>query len=296
MGVLARYKNGNLITTLYSDGTRVRETQEDEFRPAFAENVDVYISDRCDNNCPMCYANCTSDGAFGDLFNWEFLNLLHPGTEMALNLNFPLHPEIEKFLYFLKEKKIIVNATVNQRHFEQNEDLIKRFLDEKLIWGLGVSLYAATPEFVERIKRYPNAVIHVINGLFSLEDLSVLGGNCLKLLILGYKDIGRGVQYHKDNSLVEKRKTWLYNCLGQIIGLGHFDVISFDNLALEQLDVKRFLTDKEWEEFYGGDDGTFTFFINLPKGYFAKNSLSEIQYPINDLTMDQMFDVIRKAG
>ena len=293
MGVLARYKNGNLITTLYSDGTRVRETKEDEFRPAFAENVDVHISDRCDNNCPMCYASCTPDGAFGDLFNWEFLDSLHPGTEMALNLNFPLHPEIEKFLNFLKEKKIIVNATVNQRHFEQNEDLIKRFLDENLIWGLGVSLYAATFEFVDRIKNYPNAVIHVINGLFSSNDFEVLADKGLKLLILGYKDVGRGIQFHVDHISVENNKKWLYDYIYLI--LTGFDIVSFDNLAIDQLDVKRVLSAKEWEEFYGGDDGTFTFFINIPKGYFAKNSLSEIQYPIGDLTMDQMFDVIRKA-
>ena len=294
MGVLARYKNGNLITTLYSDGTRVRETKEDVFRPVFAENVDVHISDRCDNNCPMCYANCMPDGDFGDLFNWKFLDSLHPGTEMALNLNFPLHPEIESFLHLLKEKNIIVNATVNQRHFEQHEDLIKRFIDEKLIWGLGVSHTKSTPEFVDRIRKYPNAVIHVINGIFTENDLKGLTGCHLKLLILGYKDVGRGVQFHEDHVSVEKNKDWLYNYIG--IMLDRFDVVSFDNLALEQLDVKRLLTKAEWEEFYGGDDGTFTFFINLPKGYFAKNSLSEVRYPIGDLTMDQMFDVIRKAG
>lgn len=294
MSVLARYKNGNLITTLYSDGTRVRETKEDEFRPAFAENVDVHISDRCDNNCPMCYANCTPDGDFGDLFKWKFLDSLHPGTEMALNLNFPIHPDIEKFLCSLKEKKILANVTVNQKHFEQNEEIIKRFIDEKLIWGLGVSLTKATPEFVDRIRKYPNAVVHVINGIFTESDLKGLAGCHLKLLILGYKDVGRGVTYHMDHGSVEKNKEWLYNYIGLMLDC--FDVVSFDNLALKQLDVRRLLSKEEWEEFYGGDDGTFTFFINLPKGYFAKNSLSEIQYPINDLTMDQMFDVIRKAG
>jgi len=170
MSIIARYRNGNLITTLCSDGTRIRETDEDDFRPAFAENVDVHISDRCDNQCPMCYANCTPDGNFADLFKWKFLDSLHPGTEMALNLNFPLHPDIEKFLYLLKEKEIVANATVNQRHFEQNEESIKRLIDEKLIWGLGVSLTNATPEFVSRIQKYPNAVIHVINGILTEKD------------------------------------------------------------------------------------------------------------------------------
>ena len=72
--------------------------------------------------------------------------------------------------------------------------------------------------------------------------------------------------------------------------------MSFDNLALEQLNVRRLLTDEQWNEFYSGDDGTFTFFINLVDGYFAKNSLSLVKYPIGDLSMDEMFDTIRKAG
>ena len=69
-------------------------------------------------------------------------------------------------------------------------------------------------------------------------------------------------------------------------------MVSFDNLGLEQLDVRRLLTDEEWEQFYSGDDGTFTFFINMVDGYFAKNSLSEIHYPIGDYSMDEMFKII----
>lgn len=50
---------------------------------------------------------------------------------------------------------------------------------------------------------------------------------------------------------------------------------------------------KQWKAATScGDDGTFTFFINLVDGYFAKNSLSDIHYPIGDLSMDEMFKVI----
>ena len=83
---------------------------------------------------------------------------------------------------------------------------------------------------------------------------------------------------------------WLYDNLEMIIP--HFKVISFDNLSLKQLEVKRLLSESAWNEFYGGDDGTFTFFINLVEGYFAKNSLSDVHYPIGDLSMDEMFKTI----
>lgn len=291
MGVLSRYKNGNLITTLYSDGTRVRETQDDEFVPEFSENVDVHISDRCDNKCSMCYANCTPDGKFGDL-EAHWLNTVHAGTEMAVNLNFPMHPDFLKFAKRMRHKGIVLNATVNQKHFEENESFIKFLMDYELIYGLGISLVKPTKDFVNRVKKYPNAVIHVINGIFSKEDYDILKDNNLKVLILGYKDKGRGVSYHSNNEdTVSVKQKWLYQNLEDV--LKGFCVASFDNLGLEQLEVKRLIPDEEWETLYSGDDGTFTFFINTVEGYFAKNSVSNVHYPIGDRSIDEMFDVVR---
>jgi hypothetical protein len=131
----------------------------------------------------------------------------------------------------------------------------------------------------------------VINGIFTKEQYEILKDHNLKILILGYKTIGRGLSYQINKSVDLKRnRNWLYGNLKDIIP--HFKVISFDNLSLDQLYVKRLLSEEQWDEFYGGDDGTFTFFINLVDGYFAKNSLSQIHYPIGDLTMDEMFGII----
>ena len=293
MKLLAKYQNGNLTTKLYEDGTRIRETDDDEFYPAFAENVDVQVSNRCDHGCPMCYANCTPDGAFGKLRGWKFLDTLHPGTEMAINLNFPMDPNLIDFLRTVKSKGVFPNVTINQDHFIKYEHIIQQLYDEELIYGLGVSLTNPNYEFVTKIKKYPNAVIHVINGIFTQEDFNLLFGAGLKILILGYKYIGRGIQYKQaDNLLIERNQRWLRNNLKMVINL--FNVVSFDNLALEQLNVRRLLTDNQWKEFYSGDDGTFTFFINLVDGYFAKNSLSEKHYPIGDYSMDEMFEIIKQ--
>ena len=107
MELLTKYQNGNLTTELYSDGTRVRYTKDDEFKPSFAENVDVHISNRCDNGCKMCYANCTPTGEFGKLEGWKFLDTLHEGTEMALNLNFPMPDNFFDFLKSLRSKEML---------------------------------------------------------------------------------------------------------------------------------------------------------------------------------------------
>ena len=295
MKQIARYKNGNLITTLWEDGTRERFTMDNTFRPSFAENVDVHTSNRCDNGCAMCYANCTKDGEFGKLSGWHFLETLHRGTEMALNLNFPMADDFWDLLRYLKTQGIITNVTVNQNHFMKYGNVIEQMHNEGLIRAIGVSLTTPTPQFIEQIKKYPNAVIHVINGLFTEAQYEILKDNDLKVLILGYKDVGRGVEYHKtENPYIDKNQKWLYNNLKDMAH--HFKVLSFDNLSLNQLEVRRLLTDAQWEEFYGGDDGTFTFFINLVEGYFSKNSLSEVKYPIGDLSMDEMFKIIVENG
>ena len=73
-----------------------------------------------------------------------------------------------------------------------------------------------------------------------------------------------------------------------------FQLVSFDNLAIEQLGVRRLLTDGEWREFYMGDDGRYTFYIDMVAGTFARNSLSQERYDIGMKSIDEMFKIIRK--
>ena len=73
--------------------------------------------------------------------------------------------------------------------------------------------------------------------------------------------------------------------------LNPFKVVSFDNLAITQLDVKRLMSQEEWDEFYMGDDGTMTFYIDMVEGTFGKNSLATDRFPIMD-SIDEMFQKI----
>ena len=42
-----------------------------------------------------------------------------------------------------------------------------------------------------------------------------------------------------------------------------------------------------------GDDGDFTFYIDMVEGTFGKNSLASNRYVIMD-SLDEMFEIIRK--
>jgi hypothetical protein len=77
-----------------------------------------------------------------------------------------------------------------------------------------------------------------------------------------------------------------------------FSCVSFDNLAIKQLDVKRIMSEDKWERFYMGDDGMFTFYIDLVNKTFSKNSIiaKEKSIPINDMTIDEMFEVVRNTN
>lgn len=288
------YKNGNSICKINLDnGTKIRETKDDYWDLAFPESLDLNIGNRCDGGCPFCYINATPNGIDAELLNVPFIDTLHPYTEVAINGNSVDHPQLIPFLEKLKNHKIIANITVNQKHFERNLDLIKKLVDDKLIYGIGISLVHPTPKFISQVKMFDNAVIHVINGVITPEQFEILADNDLKILILGYKNLGRGNKYMSDNlEDVIEMMNYTYNHLSELIP--RFKVVSFDNLSIDQLDVKRVLSDDEWNKFYMGDEGTASMFVDLVTGKFGISSLcdeSEMM-PILD-NIENMFDVIK---
>ena len=296
MKKIATYKNGNTYTTIYDDGTKTHFTMDDEFEFEFPESHDISISQCCDNGCEWCYYGCSPTGKHGKLTGWKFFDSMRPYTEIAINLQSPVNPDLIPFLTEMRDRKIIVNVTVNQNHFMDDSmlSLICHLERHGLIKGIGVSLTNPRQDgFIETIKEFPNAVIHVIAGVTPWGDIQDLMGHGLKLLILGYKKTGRGKKYYDSLSIpIITQMKYLEGGLDEVIN--GFKVVSFDNLAIEQLHIKDRLTDKEWNMFYGGDDGTVTFFIDLVKGVFARNSLSQIVYPIGDKTIDEMFAVIKE--
>lgn len=303
MKILGVYKNGNYNVTILSDGTKIRQTEEDEFIPMFPENADVKITDKCSQGCPFCYEGCTKEGNHSALMNGtefaqHWMNTLQPYTELAINGNDLDHPQLDAFLLKMQEMKIIVNVTVNQNQFMKHLDYIKYLTNKKMIYGLGVSLSNSKDEnFFNEIKNFPNAVIHTIAGILTSEDIVILMKNHVKVLILGYKNLGRGINYKNNiynhvEDYIKQLQFWLPKMINQC------KVVSFDNLAIEQLGVKELLfkdKQKEWDEFYMGDDGNFTLYIDAVSQKFAKNSCmpADERFPIEGRSMTEMFNFIR---
>ena len=260
--------------------------------------MDIKITNSCSMGCKFCHEGSIPNGKHGNILNEKFIETLHPYQEVAIGGGNVLeHPDLIPFLEKLRDLKVITNITLNQVHFEQNIDLVDKMINEKLIYGLGVSLVNPTQEFIKKVKKYPNIVIHVINGVLKPSDVKAMENNNLKMLILGYKHLRRGNEYFEsDRKEIEENQTWLYENLQDI--LNKFKVVSFDNLAIEQLDVKRLLSDSEWNEFYQGDDGTSTYYIDMVERKFARSSTAPFdkRYDLLDSVDDMFKKIVSEDG
>ena len=280
MKLLNKYLNGNVTVTLFDNGTKIQEWDDNEgAHPDYPNSMDIKITDYCDAGCKWCHEKSTIKGKHADLeYLLEIIQDLPKGTELAIGGGNPLsHPGLVPFLISCKSLGLIPNLTVNYFHIIAQYPLINKLIDNKLIYGLGLSIPDDFNEsIINLINKKDNLVYHVIAGV---NDLSILNkikeSPVQKCLILGYKDYGRGQQY-RSQEVTNNLQNWTDN-LGQYIKKIH---LSFDNLALKQLNIKQYLTDEEWSRFYCGTDGAFTMYIDAIEQKYAMSSTNPNKYDL----------------
>lgn len=289
---LAKYHNGNYDVAIFKDGTKIRYNNLDNLTPSFAESIDCTITTKCDGGCPYCYLGCNESGKHADL-NQPFFDTLHKGQELALNGNDLSHPDLLKFLVRMRHNGVICNITLNQKHFMKYAMSLKNLATIGLVHGIGVSLTDSTDlNLYVNLEMFDNVVVHTIDGLLTKDDIKNMSDKNIKLLILGYKILGRGADYFDKHELeIDNNVKYLRDNIKEISK--HFNVISFDNLALEHLDIKSHMPNKEWERLYMGDEGEYTFFIDAVNKEFAVSSLANERYDLMD-DVDDMFRYIKK--
>lgn len=292
MELLHKYLNGNVTVTIYDNGTKIQEWPDDEDpKPIYPNSFDLKITDYCDLNCAFCHEMSTTKGKEGDLsLMMKLVNDLPAGTEIAIGGGNPLsHSNLLNFLTHCKSKGIICNLTVNHKHILSYLDFLNDLLDENLIYGLGISIDRySNLKISELLNKTDNIVYHIIAGVDPISILDRIKETKIKkVLVLGYKEVGRGIRYY--NKEVEATKKEWFQKLYKYIGRIH---LSFDNLAINQLVVKRFFDNATWKELYCGNDGEFTFYIDLPNEQYAMSSTSPTRYSL-DAEIKEMFKNIR---
>ena len=278
--LLSKYRNGNYNVAIFDDGTKIRYNDLDCLIPEFPESMDMKISNYCPFNCPMCHEKSSEDGEYGKILHHPFIKTLHSGTELALGGGaVTYHPDLIPFLEELKEQGILPSITINQREWEETK--IDYLINNQLIYGLGVSFTNVDDEVWDKILSYPNAVVHLIAGYHSRDVFEYFANKGAKILILGYKNWGRGEDYFKNYSnQIKVRMRELKEILPTLFT--KCKVVSFDNLSIKQLDIRTVIGEEKWKEFYMGNDGQYTMYVDMVKQECAKSSTSPDRFPLSE--------------
>lgn len=273
-----KYRNGNASVWLdLRDGTRIIEYPDNE--PLTLDtplNIDIRVSTQCPygyntetkkSTCAFCHESALVNGEechYGVLQQVLMDAKLPRGTEIALGVN-QITDDLMQFVKNLWKLGLVVNITMNERYIlEYGDARLKQLLP--YVFGLGISYRSlqgclSLPDW---IANYPHTVIHVINGIDDFDDVKELGVKYRKLLILGEKDFGfnRG----KVDLNTRQHKQWKSDVM-QLTKI--FDIVSFDNLGLQQLEIRGKITDEEYKSFYQGEHSMY---INAVEQYFAPSS------------------------
>ena len=287
--LLSKYRNGNYNVAIFDDGTKIRYNDLDCLIPEFPESMDMKISNYCPFNCPMCHEKSSEDGEYGKILHHPFIKTLHSGTELALGGGaVTYHPDLIPFLEELKEQGVLPSITINQREWEETK--IDYLINNQLIYGLGVSFTNVDDEVWDKILSYPNAVVHLIAGYHSRDVFEYFANKGAKILILGYKNWGRGEDYFKNYSnQIMVRMRELKEILPTLFT--RCKVVSFDNLSIKQLDIRTVIGEEKWKEFYMGDDGQYTMYVDMVKQECAKSSTSPDRFPLSEF--DNLWNKIK---
>lgn len=282
--ILHRYRNGNYDIEIYEDGTKLRVTDSDVFRPDFPESMDLKITNRCTTGCEWCHEESHGHGRHSDPdYILSIVDGFPKGVELAIGGgDIMTYPHIFYLLERLTGMGFICNVTLNEKTFDTN--WINGLITSGLVKGVGYS-YFEKPCPIER--EYEHVVNHIIIGLVSPDRIS---NTQKKLLLLGYKRKGRGANMNMVG-IDENIRKW-YRYLYRFFKENKY-IIGLDNLAISQLNPKRlFVNESDYYKYYMGDDGDFTMYVDAVDRKFAKSSSSDVTHDITGNIMD-CFNILR---
>lgn len=283
MELLNKYQNGNATVEIYQDGTRIIEWDDnEELTLDFPLNIDIRLMTKCDfgfnpttgkSVCTFCHESARTDGEecdYDNLFKILEEADLPKGIELAIGVN-DLTVNLIEFVYKCSDKGWIINGTINQGALAKkvNQDILKQLIEFNGLKGVGISYRPKMPKMPKWLLDYDNTVVHTIAGIDDFEEVKKLADQGVKkILVLGEKNFGfnRG----KVDLTSQSHVTWRTRVM-ELTEV--FDVVSFDNLALYQLQIKDKLKPEHWEEFYQGEH---SFYINAVDKYFAPSSRSSL--------------------
>lgn len=301
------YLNGNYVVSCTDFGkTREYTTLRigEDFEPDFPDSIDLKITNKCSHGCSFCHE---SSGPLGKSFNLEntkkMLSQLPGGVEIAIGGGniFDCFDDFFGLLEFCKSKDFFARATVNildLLNFKKQELILRCFgADENHFFnskkdnllgalGISVSRFIEVGLFEENkihnfnYYTHGNFVFHIILGIYPIEEFMDLLDYCLTnsygILILGLKQFGRAANIGEPKD-IEKWKQVVSKTIYESRISSSKLVLGLDNLAIEQLDIKSKLTEREWKKLYLGNEFSHSMYIDAVEETFAPTSRSPLE-------------------
>ena len=268
------YKNGTYHVTQYQDGTKILLDPSGKFKSEFPDNLDIKITDYCDVGCKFCYEDSGKNGKHCDPnILLKKLESLPEGIEITLGGGNPLsHPDILKIIKILgQDQKKLVSLTVNQKSIDL--DLLFDCMSSGLR-ALGISpIPGIWKDVIDLDKSFSIPIVyHFIIGVHPVEQIERYLMHGKKILILGYKYVGRGRNSTPDiKEWIPAIKRFKHRLSCQD-DYPETTGMSFDNLAIHQLNLRTSFTTTDWELFYLGDDGSCSMYIDAVEGTYSESS------------------------
>lgn len=271
------YVNGNYFVSIDSYGNKTRRTfrRGEEFNPEFPEGIDLKITNKCSHGCPFCHESSIPEGKSFDLEKTKEIlsNLPHAPIELAVGGGnvLEIKKDLLKFLTWAKDYGFRTAITLKEED-ALNDEFIRNIKLLEAVDAIGISRmsYKDPDSQNHYYPGYTIVVNHIIPGVFPIEDFDTLLENEERILILGYKTFGRGINYKPKN--LEEWKDKIKKTLWNLRNSGGDYKIGFDNLAIEQLGIKDSLLDDEWLKSYMGDEFSCTMYIDAVEGILGHAS------------------------
>ena len=293
------YINGNYIVYCTKSGkTREYVTLRfgEDFEPNFPDSIDLKITNKCSIGCSFCHESSNPNGKSFNIENTKkMLSVLPGGIEIAIGGGniFDCYQDFKKLLIYCKEKNFYTRATINIKDLFDprkqdiiSNELFSESLSKTLLGAVGLSILnfnevklyeeKKKPDFSYKVQPY-NTVFHIILGIFPVDNFLELMDYCLLrsvgILILGLKQFGRASSMDKPKDLDKWRNLISKTIYESRVGFNKL-ILGMDNLAIEQLQLKNMFTEKEWQEFYLGNEFSHSMYVDAVEETFAPTSRS----------------------
>lgn len=319
MELLHKYNNGNVSVSLFSDGTKTR-VWEGEQRVDFPESIDLKVTNFCDVGCSFCHESSTpkeANRAGADQTALEeILDPLPAGVELAIGGGNPTDwPRLRDFLWWARNKGFVCNITINQFSLQRNfiTDTVLSY-GAPMVRGIGISVAShinmveatqtgynisneITPLMKDVLAGSPNCVLHVIAGVHDYTILEHLCDSIVnpKILVLGYKRHGFGKEVN-EGLLAHRLRLFRIGVIKAMYERENTPRLSFDNLAIEQLNIRSMLREEAWEKYYMGPDFTTSMYVDAVQQVFAETSTTTKRTSWKDTTLLDYFRKDKRSG